>query len=93
MPRAMCHREWRAGFKRSRGSGASPQRRQEGRTLGVQGWGQGSERRPSLSHSTSMRLFYLPQKGNKSLIAGSWSTAPRGGAPPPRPWHLLVSGR
>lgn len=64
-----------------------------GRTLGVQGWGQGSKKRASLSHSTSTRLFYLPQKGNKSLIAGSWSTAPPGGAPPPSPWHLLASGR
>ena len=63
-----------------------------GRTLGVQGWGQESERRPSIPHSTSTRLFYSPQKGSKSLIVGSWPTAPPGGGPP-SPWHLLVSGR
>lgn len=65
---------------------------ERGRTLGAQGWGQGSERRPSLPHSTSTRLFYSPQKGSKSLIVGSWPTAPPGGGPP-SPWHLLVSGR
>lgn len=54
--------------------------------------GLGTEKRPSLSHSTSTRLFCSPQKGRKSLIMGSWSTAPpRGGLP--SPWHRLVSGR
>ena len=54
--------------------------------------GLGTEKRPSLSHSTSTGLFYSPQKRRKSLIAGSWSTAPPGGGPP-SPWHLLVSSR
>ena len=85
MPRATCHREWRAGFKRSRGSGASPQRRQEGAHPGGAGLGTGVR-----EEAFSLTLdFYAPvlfatkreQKSDRRVLVHS----PSRGSPAPQP--------